>query len=231
MSLSGHDLVAFAVDEELGLRARPHGLEIVAADRQGDAEQCDTRGSAAAAVSATHEPNDMPAAQSGAPGYRSLMKSSAALKSSCSPTPCVERAGAQSDAAEVEAQHGAADPRQRFGRLVHDLRVHRPAIQRVRMREDDGRAQGLPAAGFDQAVSVDAAAVAGSSSSASSGPTGPGISRSMLAAQRDASRASRETSLTIARTRRTRDRIPDDRCARASRRAPPEMSVRVLGRA
>ena len=47
----------------------------------------DTRGSAAPTVSATHAPNDMPAAQSGTSGYRACMKSSAARKSSISPGP------------------------------------------------------------------------------------------------------------------------------------------------
>src|SRR4051812_22850421 len=47
----------------------------------------DTRESSAPCVSATYEPNDMPPAQRGAPGYRSCMKSSAARKSSISPGP------------------------------------------------------------------------------------------------------------------------------------------------
>ena len=47
----------------------------------------ETRGSAAPTVSATHAPNDMPAAHSGAPGYCAAMKSSAARKSSFSPGP------------------------------------------------------------------------------------------------------------------------------------------------
>ena len=37
----------------------------------------DTRGSSAPTVSAIHAPNDMPPAQSGAPGYARCMKSSA----------------------------------------------------------------------------------------------------------------------------------------------------------
>ena len=47
----------------------------------------DTRGSSAPTVSATHAPNDIPAAHSGAPGYCAAMSSSAARKSSCSPGP------------------------------------------------------------------------------------------------------------------------------------------------
>ena len=47
----------------------------------------DTRGSAAPAVRAIQEPNDIPIAHKGTPGYRPCMKSSAARKSSISPTP------------------------------------------------------------------------------------------------------------------------------------------------
>ena len=52
--------------------------------------------------------------------------------------PFVPRAGAAADAAEVEAQHGAADAGQRLGRLKHDLGVHRAALRRQRMSEHDG---------------------------------------------------------------------------------------------
>ena len=49
-----------------------------------------TRESSAPTVIATHEPNDMPAAHSGASGYVSCMTSSAARKSSISPGPFVK---------------------------------------------------------------------------------------------------------------------------------------------
>src|SRR5262245_25914054 len=45
----------------------------------------DTRGSSAPTVSPIHEPNDIPAAHSGACGYFSRMNSSPALKSAFSP--------------------------------------------------------------------------------------------------------------------------------------------------
>ena len=91
------------------------------------------------------------------------MKSSAGAEVVLLAAPVVERAGAAADAAEVEAQHRAADARQRLGGLIHHLGVHRAAVLRMRMREHDGRARlgAAPAA----------------SSSASSGPAGPAISR------------------------------------------------------
>ena len=52
-----------------------------------------------------------------------------------------ERAGASSRAAEVEAQHGAADAGERLRGLIDDLRVHRAAVLGVRMREDDRRSK------------------------------------------------------------------------------------------
>ena len=53
----------------------------------------------------------------------------------------VERAGAQADAAEIESQHRAADARQAFRALEDGFRVHRAALLRMRVREDDGRAR------------------------------------------------------------------------------------------
>ena len=69
------------------------------------------------------------------------MKSSAGAKVVHLAAAVVERPGAAADAAEVEAQHGAADARQRLRRLIHRLGVHRAAVLRVRMREHDGRAR------------------------------------------------------------------------------------------
>ena len=85
------------------------------------------------------------------------MKSSAARKSSFSPIAVVEAPGARADAAEVEAQHGAADPRQRLRRLIDHLGVHRAAELRMRMREDDRRAETVGLAALDQPLRVDAA--------------------------------------------------------------------------
>ena len=51
------------------------------------ASSSDTRGSSAPVVMAIHDPNDIPAAQTGRSGKRSLTKSIAALKSSFSPGP------------------------------------------------------------------------------------------------------------------------------------------------
>ncbi len=46
-------------------------------------------------------------------------------------------------AAEVEPQHGTPETRKRFGPPIHRLRVHRPAFNGERMREDDRGAHGL----------------------------------------------------------------------------------------
>ena len=54
----------------------------------------------------------------------------------------IERAVAPADAAEVEAQHGAAEARQPLGALEHRLRVHRAAELRMRVGEDDRGADG-----------------------------------------------------------------------------------------
>mgnify|MGYP003694393859 CR=1 FL=1 len=122
----------------------------------------ETRGSSAPTVSATHAPNDMPAAQSGAPGYCACMKSSAARKSSMLAGPVAELSRAGAGAAEVEAQHRAADPAERLRRLVDDLRVHRAAVLGLRVREDDRGAQAAPAmSGAHPAVAARSAARAG----------------------------------------------------------------------
>ncbi len=55
-----------------------------------------------------------------------------------------EDAGTRAGAAEIEAQHGAADPSERLRRLIDDLRVHRAAEFRVRVAEHD---RGAHAAG------------------------------------------------------------------------------------
>src|SRR4029453_2620734 len=52
--------------------------------------------------------------------------------------PAIVRPGAAADAAEVEPQHRDADPRERLRRLIHDLRMHRPAVERVRMAGGGG---------------------------------------------------------------------------------------------
>ena len=80
---------------------------------------------------------------------------------------------APADAPEVEPQHRAADASQRFRRLIHGLRVHRAAVLRVRMAEDDGRRGPWRAAVSDATLIVDPPVARGSSSSASSGRPGP----------------------------------------------------------
>src|SRR5207247_11326006 len=55
--------------------------------------------------------------------------------------PVAEGAGTFSRAPKIEAKHGAADLRQRLGCVIHDLRMHRAAVLRVRMTEDDGSPQ------------------------------------------------------------------------------------------
>ena len=90
----------------------------------------------------------------------------------------------------------------RLGALEHDLRVHRPAFGRQRVREHHRGAR----------VS------AGRSISASSGPAGPGISRTMSANALSASfglERSR-TPTSVGERGRPRDRARDGRCARAS---------------
>ena len=62
------DLVALAVDEELGVCARRHRIEVVAIDRHGDADEGPDARVDAPTVRPTHEPNDIPPAHSGAPG-------------------------------------------------------------------------------------------------------------------------------------------------------------------
>ena len=63
----------------------------------------------------------------------------------------VERAGTATDAAEVEAQHRAADARQTLGSLVDRLGVHRPAKLRMRVGEDNCRALTcVPVAGWSK---------------------------------------------------------------------------------
>ena len=102
----------------------------------------DTRGSSAPTVRAIHEPNDMPAAQSGRPGKRSLAKSSARAEvvlsrrgrrrtcRRCGPTP---RKLKRSTATPMRGQ--------RLGRLIDRLGVHRAAVQRMRMAAHGDRAR------------------------------------------------------------------------------------------
>ena len=109
----------------------------------------------------------MPAAQSGSAGIARGHEVERGAEVVHLAAPVVERARARADAAEVEAQHGAADARQRLRRLVHRLRVHRAAVLRMRMREDDRGAQ-PPAAARRGRRAMRLERPAGSSSSASS---------------------------------------------------------------
>ena len=111
----------------------------------------------------------------------------------------VERAGARADAAEVEAQHRAADPRQRLRRLIHRLRVHRAAVLGCGCANTTAARTPSACPALTQAVSADRCRpAAGSSSSASSRPAGPAISRSADQA-------------TLPARRRRRDELADDR--------------------
>ena len=107
------------------------------------------------------------------------MKSSAGAEIVLLARTVVERAGAPSDAAEVEAQHGAADPAQRLRRLIHDLRVHRAAVLRMRERHGGAKhaAVGRVRAGRRRSRRE---LGDGSSSSASSESGRAGISRSIV---------------------------------------------------
>ena len=86
--LQRNQLVALAMNEERRL-ARPSttGEVIVTVHRAGDAdERRDVGIRRRRPSSPTHEPNDMPPVQTRfTSGYRAIMKSSAARKSSCSP--------------------------------------------------------------------------------------------------------------------------------------------------
>ena len=101
----------------------------------------DTRASSAPAVIAIHDPNDMPAAQIGRSGKRSLTNVDRGLEVFLLAGARVERAGAAADAPEVEAQRGHADARHRLGRLIQRLGVHGPAMQRMRVAEHGHRAR------------------------------------------------------------------------------------------
>ena len=101
----------------------------------------DTRASSAPVVIAIHDPNDMPPAQIGRSGNRSLDKRECRAKIVFLPRPRIERAGAAADASEVEAQRGDADARHRLRRLIQRLGVHRAAMQRVRVAKHSHRAR------------------------------------------------------------------------------------------
>src|SRR5262249_16853132 len=60
-------------------------------------------------------------------------------------------------AAKVEPQHRAADAAERLCRLIDDLRVHRAAVLRVRVREHDGGAKARRMAGAHDSVGADRA--------------------------------------------------------------------------
>ena len=103
-----------------------------------------TRVSSAPTVIATHEPNDTPAAQSGTPGNLRRHEVEAGAEVGQLALAPGELAVAHADAAEIESQHRASQPAERLGRLEHDLRVHRPAVLRVRVRQDDRRGRACP---------------------------------------------------------------------------------------
>jgi len=71
-------------------------------------------------------------------------------------SPVVEAARARADTAEVEAQNGAAHAAEGFRRLEDGLRVHRAAVLRMRVANDDGRVQAAGLAALHQAIGVHA---------------------------------------------------------------------------
>ena len=95
-----------------------------------------TRSSVAPTVRATHEPNEKPAVHSSVSGYRAAIDVERRAEVGDLARPFVPRAFAAADAAEVEAEHRAPDPRQCLRRPIHRLRVHRPAFDGQRMAED-----------------------------------------------------------------------------------------------
>ena len=98
-----------------------------------------TRSSAAPVSSAIQEPNENPAAQSGRSGIARVHVVERRREVLLLARAAGEGSVARADAAEVEAQHGAARAHEPLGPLVDRLGVHRPAVRRQRMREDDGR--------------------------------------------------------------------------------------------
>jgi hypothetical protein len=89
----------------------------------------------AAASSATAAPNENPASHSASQPVRTRPGAG------CKCVVELARAGivlpgAAADAAEIEAQRGRASLLHRARQRVHDLVLHRPAIQRVRMAHD-----------------------------------------------------------------------------------------------
>ena len=151
------DLVELALDEKLRLRAALHGSEIVARDWRGDADQRGDPG----ILGANRQRDPCAERHAGGPDWcarilpRHVVERSAEVVLFARAV--VERSLAGTGAAEVEPQHGAADPAQRLRRLIHDLRVHRPALRRQRVGEHDGGAQAAGMSLADAAVVTDAA--------------------------------------------------------------------------
>ena len=142
----------------------------------------ETRGSSAPAVSATHEPNDMPAGPQRHVWIARAHEVERGTEIVPLARPFVERARAPAGAAEVEPQHRTADAAQRL--RAPDTRPSCASCRRyvgVRVREHDRRAQSARASLADEPVVAHAAHVGRLVEQASRRPAGPGISRSGIA--------------------------------------------------
>src|SRR5476649_2164298 len=150
-------LVELALDEEFRLRAARDGVEVVARDRRRDPDE--RRHARILRADRHRDPRAErhPAGPQRRAGIlrlhvverRAEVVLLAGAVGECAPT------GA--GAAEVEAQDRAADPAERLRGLIHDLRVHRAAELRVRMGEDDRRAQSAGMTRAHAAVVADGA--------------------------------------------------------------------------
>ena len=157
--LEREQLVALAVDEELCLRAARDRLEVVVRQRRRDADE-----RRHARIVGADGQRDVGAERHAAgPLLRVRIPIAHEIERGAKVVhlakTVAEAAGAGAGAAEVEAQHRAADAAERLRGLIDDLGVHRAAVLRMRMREDDGRAHAARMPGFEQSVGADAAAV------------------------------------------------------------------------
>src|SRR5262249_18885408 len=151
------ELVALALNEELRLVARPHVVEIEPCHRRRNSDErrytvVFTADRERPPGAERHAGRPQPDIRIARPHERHGGATVVELSA-----PFVPRALARPDSAEIESQHGAADPDERLCRLVHDLGVHRAAVLGIRMREHDGGANAIGAPALDESFCVDAA--------------------------------------------------------------------------
>ena len=147
MRLSGAELVPLALHEEARLgRPLQHAASPKRTSGKPSANTARTRASRAATRSATTAPNEKPPSTSGVPGNRRSSSRERGARVLLLAVAVVVDAFAAAHAAEVEAQHGEALLLERLRGTEHDLEVHHPAVQRVRVA-DDGRGHGRASRG------------------------------------------------------------------------------------